>query len=362
MCPVCMSGGRQVTWRVHYITANTAALYTPRGRLSSNARATKHIPQHERHSNSPQDVQHQKPPQPGMYPVGGCVLSPQKAKNIGQVITMAYVTASLKIATDTNTTAEVMQDCNRVRTPGTMARHKCPLQVLLWSDRRSKGATMSKRVEDVAWFARQTLGIDDALGDDSTNFEGDVVESEEWLPTPIVSVSAMRPSGWRDVSTAARRSVSVPATWEASAQAWVLFDMDDMCNLEEDGVVLVAAHKIVLAARRNQELSGRCLVMQTGPHGLHVWSELREVRDEPRVWFKKEETREWYSDLGLKLLQASHRAGAKGGKIDMSSCSAGRFARRPGWRLLEDGTLFRSHIVMHVPSVVKGRKPRKGER
>lgn len=145
---------------------------------------------------------------------------------------------------------------------------------------------------------------------------------------------------------------------EASVQAWVLFDIDDISRLDGEGVVTKSGSKLALTIRRDQEMSGRCLIMQTGPSGLHVWAELREVRQDPGKWFKKDETRTWYADLGNRLLQAARRAGARGGKIDMSSCSAGRFARRPGWRLLEDGNVFRSHVVVYVPSRVRKRTPR----
>lgn len=371
MCPVCVerSGetpGRQVTWRVHYLPDNVAVLCTPMRRVPSPRRVLQELTEWRREDDA--DVPQGELGEADLRKerhvmrkgaVGGCVLRDrEKLARVGNVIGMAYVTASLRILTHANTMGEVSLDGTRTRTVGTMARQKCPVQVLLWSDRRSKGPTSAKRVEDVAWYARQAVGLDGADGGAGPDAEEDTLESEEWLPTPLVSVSAMKPSGWRDVTSANGRLISVPASWEASVQAWVLFDIDDIELLDGEDVVTESANKMALAVRRNRELSGRCLVMQTGPTGLHVWAELREVREDPRAWFKKEEVRSWYAELGTRLLQASHRAGSASGKIDMSSCSAGRFARRPGWRLLDDGTLFRSRVVMYVPSIVRKRMPR----
>ena len=384
MCSVCTHRpGVQLTWRVEYRSGNIAALRPPRARRLS----TEIIPKVNR---IPLNIEAKMEAKVALVAtkksntkkpvsaklesaIGGCVLTDtEKVKRVGQTTTMAYVTASLRIAHGANTTAEVdeEEDTTRLRTVGTMAKQQCPMQVLLWSDRRSKGPRSSQRVEEVAWFACHAIGgfdeIDNNEEQDEENNSGnvwqstnvDTFDSEEWLPTPLISVSAMRPSAWRDVISVRGRQVSVPASWEASVQAWVLFDIDDLQALDGDGVVANAGNKMTLAVRRDKELSGRCVVMQTGPSGLHVWAELREVRETPAEWFRKTETREWYAYVGKKLLSAVHRAGAVKGKVDMSSCAAGRFARRPGWRLLEDGSLFRSHVVAYVPSTVRNRKPR----
>lgn len=392
MCPVCLEDEtrgsmlsapvRNMTWRVHYLPNNSAALCTPQRRIRSPARVQEAMVEYRRaiaeakampvepDEDTPNTELSDGDERPNASagklgdvsskrPVGGCVLKDRKRiSRVGDVIGMAYVTASLRVATTANTMGDVILDGNRLRTVGNMARQRCPMQVLLWSDRRSKGPTSSRKVEEVAWYARQSVGLSNDGSDVGYLTEGEVVESEEWLPTPLVSVSAMKPSAWRDIMCSTGRLISVPAAWEASVQAWVLFDIDNIHGLDKEGVVTESGNKLALAVRRDQELSGRCLVMQTGPTGLHVWAELREVRENPGTWFKKDETREWYTEIGSRLLQASHRAGSRGGKIDMSSCSAGRFARRPGWRLLEDGSLFRSQVVVYVPSRVRKRIPR----
>lgn len=350
-------------------------------------------------------------------PIGGHVMqSSKRIAQIGKTSSLAYVTALLKIARDADTAWMSPGDSTKLRTVGTKASLACPMQILLWSERQSKGPTSARRVEDVAWYARQSILSydDDSYGDadgengvalngalSSSSFSrstddpeaysspslnedawpraseagvvigvtseasslsssstSGMVESEDWLPTPVVSISVMRVSAWRKVVAGSGQLVNVPAGWEPVVQAWLLFDLDDVANLDSDATVRKAASKMTLAVRRNVELSGRCLVLQTGPRGLHVWAELREPRVEPRAWFKRNETRQWYMESGNKLLRAAHRGGAKHGKVDLCSCSAGRFARRPGWRLLADGSAFRSRVVTYVPSRVKTRSPR----
>ncbi|CAN8066353.1 unnamed protein product [Agarophyton chilense] len=345
LCPVCRQHNHFLTWRVLYLSDGAAALYTPHSRAPAPRRAhaaaiavckstTKPVLRAPRPSTRAKRRQQQT------LPVGASVMPPNKVPHVGHVISMAYVTASLRTFDTSVATPEGHHI--RLRTAGTKARQSCPVQLLLWSDRRSKGPLVAQRVEEVAWYARQ-------IADSS-------LQSEQWLPTPLVSVSTMRPSAWRDVLASNGRSVSVPAGWEPTAQKWMLFDIDDLQGLE--CCVSQVASKLVLVARRNQELSGRCLVVHTGPRGVHLWVELREVREQPKDWFRQEEVRVWYAELGYRLLRACHRAGTSGGLVDMSSCAAGRFARRPGWRLLKDGSLFRSRVVMHVPGPVKNRKPR----
>eukprot|EP00177_Eucheuma_denticulatum_P001413 GFKZ01002554.1.p1 GENE.GFKZ01002554.1~~GFKZ01002554.1.p1 ORF type:complete len:701 (-),score=62.12 GFKZ01002554.1:251-2353(-) len=402
MCPVCVErdgrgGWKNMTWRVHYLPENSAVLCTPARRIRSPARVEKALEQYQNGMREKAVLATEQfmSGRPGVESrmvsaetlnsldvelddcekenrkhltcnehrtiigaVGGCVMrdSNQVAK-VGDVIGMAYVTASLRIGMNANTTDEVSWDGSRQRTVGSMARQSCPMQVLLWSEKRSRGPLSSKKVEEVAWFAQQSVSWSGDDFDEHGLVMEDVVESEEWLPTPLLSVSAMKPTSWRDVTSANGRLISVPASWEASAQAWVLFDIDDI-EFASNAVVEDAGKKVSMVVRREIELSGRCLVVRTGPRGMHIWAELREVRGEPGIWFKKEETRNWYAGVGDRLLQAAYRAGAKDGFIDMSSCAAGRFARRPSWRLLEDGTQFRSHIVLYVPSRVRSRIPR----
>lgn len=362
MCPVCVDNPspgephRFLTWRVMYMPDNRAVLVTPRRRAQEDLAAL--------YSGSAppplDDLDVERTPDaqeaddagelPG-FPVGGCVADRTVASRVGAVQHMAYVTASLKRG--------AAEGDPRSRTVGTVARQRCPLKALLWSERRSSGPMAAERAGEVAFFARASLEAGDLPADDGADECNDGERANgELLPTQLLSVSAMKPTGWRDVAAAGGRVVSVPAGWEASAQAWVLFDLDDVDGLGDEDVVQAAGAKIVGALRREQQLSGRAAVLQTGPRGVHAWAELREVRDNPRRWWAQDATRAWYARLGGRVLAAAHRAGAREGKVDMASCAAGRFARRPGWRLLSDGSLFRARIVTVAAARVRNRAAR----
>lgn len=362
MCPVCVDDNppgeaqRFLTWRVMYMPDNRAVLLTPRRRAQADLAALyagkASPPLGDLDSEQPGDGLEvdDTGDSPG-FPVGGCVADRTVSSRVGAVQHMAYVTASLKRG--------AAEGDPRSRTVGTVARQRCPLKALLWSERRSSGPMAAERAGEVAFFARAALEANDGVADDAQNGDGDKA-SDELLPTQLLSVSAMKPTGWRDVAAAGGRVVSVPGGWEASAQAWVLFDLDDVGGLADEDVVQAAGAKIVGAIRREQQLSGRAAVLQTGPRGVHAWAELREVRDNPRRWWAQEGTRAWYARLGGRVLAAAHRAGASQGKVDMASCAAGRFARRPGWRLLADGSLFRARIVTVAAARVRNRAPRDG--
>lgn len=362
MCPVCteLAHGdtpqRFLTWRVLYLGDNRAALCTPRKRahlalaeMCADAGGAASAISSACCSTSKTTAigtgDGSTPTTSGSgIPVGGCVLTNRnEAGCIGRVQHMAYVTATLK--------AGVEEGDARLRSIGTIARQRDPLQALLWSERRARGPMASERAAETAWFARASLEetIDEVESEDQLH--------DDWLPTRVLSISAMRPTGWRELSAVNGRIVSVPAGWEPSAQAWVVFDLDNFDDIDEK-LVTKAAGKIVGTLRRDQELSGRCAIVQTGPNGLHAWAELREVRTDPRTWFSSDATRLWYANLGARVLAASRKVGLKQGKVDMSCCTAGRFARRPGWRVLANGELFRSRVVTVAASKVRGRTPR----
>jgi hypothetical protein len=53
------------------------------------------------------------------------------------------------------------------------------------------------------------------------------------------------------------------------------------------------------------------------------------------------------------------RSGGCSGHVDLACCAAGRFARRPGWRVLDNGQLWRTRLVASFAARVRGREPRK---
>lgn len=332
MCPVCIEPKPQkhrfLTWRVQYLPDYRAVLRTPRTRTHMSPPPLSVAP-------SPPKRAAVKRNYDDPTPVGGFVSDATQAALVGRVQHLAYVTATLKCVGG-GEDVEL-----RSRTVGTVVRQNCPLRALMWSERRTRGSVAEERATEVAWFARQS---------------SDALLTSDWLPTQMLSVSAMRPTRWRDVQ-ARSRLVSVPAAWEPSAQAWIVFDFDDLHHLPLD-IATVSAKRMVATLRRDIHLSGRCAVVHTGPNGMHAWAELREPRDQPRNWFAHPDTSAWYEKLGERVLAAAHRAGARGGKVDHACCAAGRFARRPGWRVLPDGSLFRASVVTVAASRVRNRLPR----
>jgi hypothetical protein len=155
------------------------------------------------------------------------------------------------------------------------------------------------------------------------------------LPDRLLSVSTMgraQGGGW-----------STPMV--PRCQQWVLVDVDDV-QLPEQAHALGPA--LAAAVRADAEASGRCAVVRTGPTGLQVWVELAHARHSAATWHQLPEVRAWHAALGERLLAVAQAHGAQGGHADASACAAGRFGRRPGWRLV-DGAPYRAHLL-HVVS------------
>ena len=191
------------------------------------------------------------------------------------------------------------------------------LDVLEWHERRSAGPAATQRAQFAAWL-------------------GSVDEREKVLPTKILSVTHMRLS----------RSLTRSDALHSVTQRWVLLDVDRVSMREESASDIAAG--IARVVRRDAQCSGRLAVVKTGPTGLHVWVELRVARHSPVAWHRDEAVMHWYSSLGARVLAAAHRAGAMGGYVDMACCAAGRFGRKPSWRLLDDGTAYRSRLLLIV--------------
>lgn len=409
LCPVCTAQGtarrlqgtlpenaspdshadlRQMTWRVRYLADRTALLSRPRSRRackpdSRNGGSTATAdPRPESVDTSNVRERDQPFPLSADGPVGGCVMPSAQAEKVGLSVYSAYVLAKLvilKAQADRETEQQKVSESNgdalnsefKIRTIGGMSRLKCPMKAIMHSDRKSNGSAETARAHELGWYASSCASApaiaaaEEGFGEEDIGTSDDDSlqhEAAKWLPTNVISVSAMRPSGWRSLFNRTGREVKVPSGWEPSAQAWIMFDFDDVENLDEsedgDSVTVRASEAMCRVIRRCKELSGVCIVMQSGPRGLHVWAKLREVRRNPREWFGRVETRTWYHGLGQRVLKAAHKAGAKGGHVDMASCAAGRFGRRPGWRILPNGEVFRSRLTLVKDTPVRGRAPR----
>lgn len=283
-------------------------------------------------------------------PVGGRVLTEAAAAMIGKSPYYSYVTARLKTAGGVPgpaggdgalaaAAAAVPRDNaggggggvssggggGLQRTIGCRTSLGCPIDLLLWNDGRGRSEAAVEKAEEIGWWATQSLGgasgsgcragdagCDDTAAGDSETGPPPLVYPEEapppttipapsvaaakvmpsdWMPVSLLSVSLMRASEWKEVATRSANTpiARVPASWEPSAQAWVLLDIDGLHGLgpaaADDPVTAAVAAAATRAARRDAQLSGRLMVVRTGPSGLHLWAELREPRADPRGWF-----------------------------------------------------------------------------
>lgn len=427
LCPVCFEDHgpgpegrlRNRTWQVRYLPNQQALLCAPRCRARNHDLAVQKMgeqgqslndrgsncveglkslhPLHRKNNQSFYSKAHSSTLASNEGPVGGFVLRDMElSSQVGLIPSLAYVVAKLKTVSSTSSSKgepllpwneDCVGDGVLVRTIGRMSHRSCPLRIMMWSDKCSLKSGAAHRASEMSWYAAETAALDSSMGSrpggkvlGNWDDPGGELDSRMWLPTDVLSVSAMRPSGWRQVRGTSGDITSVPTGWEPSVQKWVVFDLDDVCGLEgtdediflttdisyssnQGGVPLSVASRAASAMmrviRRSVELSGVCMVLQSGPRGLHVWAELREVRENPRGWFANTATRRWYGLIGSRLLSAARKAGVSGGHIDMSSCAAGRFSRRPGWRIrVDSGKPFRSRVVSVATSRVRNRDPR----
>jgi len=188
---------------------------------------------------------------------------------------------------------------------------------LRWHERRSKGVVASNRAQ----YLSNIVCRNDIF-------------PQLYIPQSLCSVSEMRPSVWRS---------RIPIHWKPCRQSWILFDLDGVSNIPDN-----AGHTLVDAIKNDENLSGDIAVVQTGPVGLQIWAKLRIPQANPQAWHRRHDVVDWYKATGASMITSLHNQGASGGTVDMASCAAGRFGRRPGWRLLRDGNVFRSRILCIV--------------
>ena len=252
------------------------------------------------HNKSPHSAARVPSTQPS-GPVGGCV--------VRGAVHSGHTSALLRAAT-TSTGRTITW-----RTPGSRAAGGV-LCALERAEAHSSTPASEQRARDAALY-------------------GAGLPARAALPDRLLSVSTMgRAAG---------------GSWDAPqvprCQQWVLVDVDDV-QLPAQAQALGTALAAVVQAEA--EASGRCAVVRTSPTGVQVWVELRDARHSAAAWHQLPEVRAWHAALGARLLAAAHQHGAQGGHADASACAAGRFGRRPGWRLV-GGVPYRAHLLHISP-------------
>jgi hypothetical protein len=177
--------------------------------------------------------------------------------------------------------------------------------------------------------------------------------AREVLPDRFLSVGSMRASEALLVPLHGEappedRAVVLPIRWTPGTQRWVLIDCDDLESVGPEwgglGVVRRVA-EVALAAENEGILSGRVAVVQTSPTGVQAWVELAGDVDDARAWWREDTVRDWYGYLAGDVLAAVHASGRSGGHVDASAAAAGRYGRRPGWRLVDGWLPYRARLL-----------------
>jgi len=290
-CMACQQGDSAPRWA--WLPAGEHVRLLPASRTSTASSC-------HQHNKSPQGAARVPSAQPG-GPVGGHVARGQVRSGHTSALLRAYVATSGRVAT--------------WRTPGSRVAGGV-LQALQHAEQVSSTPAAQHRAHEAATF-------------------GAGLPARAVLPDRLLSVSTMgraQGGGWA--------TPMVPR-----CQQWVLVDMDDV-QLPAQAHALGPA--LAAAVQSDGEASGRCAVVRTGPTGLQVWVELAHARHSAATWHQLPEVRAWHAALGARLLSVAQAHGAQGGHADASACAAGRFGRRPGWRLV-DGTPYRAHLL-HVVS------------
>jgi len=264
-------------------------------------------------------------------PVGGCMKFGELKPDAEQ---QTYVCAFLKTVVGSDGKQ------SNFRTAG-YAHTGDPLSVLRSSEALSKTDASVDRAMTCAWMTREAA----LFGE----------EAEDLLYTPMLSVSCMQVATWRKVG--GNDNMYIPMNWNVKSQAWVLFDVDDLELLTEERLpeVITRVNRVI---SRDIELSGRSAIVHTSTTGLQIWCELREERLTPRRWLGLPETKSWYRALGRRVMKSIRKSGVQNGKVDMCSFAAGRFGRRPGWRILKSGELFRAKLIDVKSTRMPVREPR----
>lgn len=186
-------------------------------------------------------------------------------------------------------------------------------------------------------------------------------EPDSVLPGRFLSVSAMRPVSvdLRPVprgDQGANRAMAVPTAFEPMSQEWIMVDVDDLD--EHDPTVgawrEISTRRIARVVQSDPLLTGRCAVVETSPTGVQVWAELADVQSNPRAWWARRSTRAWYFALAAGFLASLRMSGRSGGHVDRSAASAGRYGRRPGWRLVDGLWPFQARLLACVEDPARG--------
>jgi hypothetical protein len=161
-----------------------------------------------------------------------------------------------------------------------------------------------------------------------------------WLPDRLMHVSQVKyEKQW--VGTPGNQ-FPVWANPQALYQRNILLDVDHLEGKPEEveqGVIAWVQQQ----TQTEQYWSGRYGVVRTSPQGIQVWMELDRMFP-ATSFFQNKQVQRWLLQLKQGIEQAIHAQGGSG-EVDTSAFAPGRLGRRPGWRTLRTGGVYRACVL-----------------
>lgn len=171
-------------------------------------------------------------------------------------------------------------------------------------------------------------------------------DTRAFLPDRLLAVQRMVVASRRTIYRRGSE-VAIPDRWRPVAQEWVLLDLDRLAR----GVGSRTAEQIASLLREVREvargdgwLRGDYAVVETSSSGVQVWLRLRSACD-PVALSSSRFVRAWLRGLARRVSDRLRAIGCGEPLVDESAWGAHRFGRRPGWRLLRDGSPFRARLL-----------------
>jgi len=205
------------------------------------------------------------------------------------------------------------------------------LDVLRRADRRSS----TEREWSKAWTASARFAT-----------TGDPEDGRSYLPDRLVAVQRMGVASRRTILRAGSE-VEIPDRWKPTSQEWVLLDLDHLdrgLSSRSREQVEEVVEEIRSIARDDAWLRGDYAVVETSSSGAQVWLRLRSAVD-PVALSSSRFARAWLRGIARRVVDRLRAVGCGEALVDESAWGSHRFGRRPGWRLLRDGSPFRSRLV-----------------
>ncbi len=197
-----------------------------------------------------------------------------------------------------------------------------------WRDARAERSLTRVEEKPTAWFADKLYSTSD-------------MEVISWRPVPWALRRRNEEGEVEQTPVDPRRLPTIPDKWGACGIRVVLWDIDRPDAVPET-VEQIARLEARLEAlvRCRPQFSGSYVAMNTSKRGMQFVFELAGDPKDPETFFGNPAVSAWYDAVSAYLLKCLAEIGCGGGTADRSAFAAGRYGRRPGWRLQKDGEAY----------------------